>query len=210
MSQDTLAEVERLVDELTPAEQVRLLEYLAPAHCKRRRVSSLVGDRKPRRGRRTERETGRRLGGVLPGRGCDRRGRPARIANADRDAAFHAAVSSCIPSTQASGLTDSISASRGTISAEGCSISSASVPCPLYCRTSCSVAGAISRSRNNPAQGETLAISIARLANIRLVPLDDFLAREALILAARHGLPGRTRSTAASRSERCDANHPRQ
>ncbi len=30
MSQDTLAEVERLVDGLTPAEQVRLLEYLAP------------------------------------------------------------------------------------------------------------------------------------------------------------------------------------
>ena len=30
MSQDTLAEVERLVDELTPAEQLRLLEYLAP------------------------------------------------------------------------------------------------------------------------------------------------------------------------------------
>ncbi len=29
MSQATLAEVERLVDELTPAEQVRLLEYLA-------------------------------------------------------------------------------------------------------------------------------------------------------------------------------------
>lgn len=30
MSQATLAEVERLVNELTPAEQVRLLEYLAP------------------------------------------------------------------------------------------------------------------------------------------------------------------------------------
>ncbi len=30
MSQDSLAAVERLVDELSPAEQVRLLEYLAP------------------------------------------------------------------------------------------------------------------------------------------------------------------------------------
>ena len=52
------------------------------------------------------------------------------------------------------------------------------------------VAGAVSRTRSNPVQGEALAASIARLANARLVPLDDILANRAAGLAAQHGLRG--------------------
>lgn len=52
------------------------------------------------------------------------------------------------------------------------------------------VAGAVSRSRNNAAQGEALATSIAGLANAKLVPLDDVLVKQAVILAARHALRG--------------------
>jgi predicted nucleic acid-binding protein len=52
------------------------------------------------------------------------------------------------------------------------------------------VAGAVSRSRNNPAHGEALAASIAGLTNAQLVPLDDVLAKQAVILAANHALRG--------------------
>ncbi len=52
------------------------------------------------------------------------------------------------------------------------------------------VAGAVSRTRNNPVQGEALAASIARIASARLVPLDEVLAHRAAGLAAQHALRG--------------------
>jgi len=52
------------------------------------------------------------------------------------------------------------------------------------------VAGAISRTRNNPAQAQAFAIALSRLPNVTIIPLDDILSLLALELAARHGLRG--------------------
>ncbi len=60
MSQDTLAEVERLVDGLTPAEQVRLLEYLAPRIA---RALALPGSMGTGSGKERVEQQGGRAGG---------------------------------------------------------------------------------------------------------------------------------------------------
>ena len=52
------------------------------------------------------------------------------------------------------------------------------------------VAGAISRTRNSPAQAQAFAIALSRLPNVTLVPLDAVLAQQALALAAQYGLRG--------------------
>ena len=66
------------------------------------------------------------------------------------------------------------------------------------------VAGAISRTRRDPAQAQAFALAIRRLPNVRLVPLDDELTDLALALAAQHGLRGADAVYAAvARSERC-------
>jgi len=52
------------------------------------------------------------------------------------------------------------------------------------------VAGAISRTRHNPAQAEAFATALSRLPNVTLRLLDDALAHQALVLAAQHGLRG--------------------
>jgi predicted nucleic acid-binding protein len=52
------------------------------------------------------------------------------------------------------------------------------------------VAGAISRTRNNPAQAQAFAAALGRLPNVRLVPLDNVLIQQAQALAASHGLRG--------------------
>jgi predicted nucleic acid-binding protein len=52
------------------------------------------------------------------------------------------------------------------------------------------VAGAISRTRNNPAQAQMFAIALNNLPNVTVVPLDDMLAHQTFILAAQHGLRG--------------------
>ena len=52
------------------------------------------------------------------------------------------------------------------------------------------VAGAISRTRNNPAQAQAFARALSNLPNVTLVPLDEALADQALMLAAQHSLRG--------------------
>ncbi len=52
------------------------------------------------------------------------------------------------------------------------------------------VAGAISRTRNNPAQAQDFAMNLLNLPNVAFVPLDDVLAIQALALAAQHRLRG--------------------
>src|SRR5436305_7951293 len=52
------------------------------------------------------------------------------------------------------------------------------------------VAGAISRTRNNPAQAQAFAVALSHLPSVTLVPLDEMLAHQALALAAQHGLRG--------------------
>ncbi len=52
------------------------------------------------------------------------------------------------------------------------------------------VAGAISRTRSAAAEAEAFAIALSNLPNVTLAPLDTNLARQALSLAARHGLRG--------------------
>lgn len=52
------------------------------------------------------------------------------------------------------------------------------------------VAGAISRTRQNPAQAQDFAIALSRLPNVTLLLLDEPLAAAALDLAAQHGLRG--------------------
>lgn len=52
------------------------------------------------------------------------------------------------------------------------------------------VAGAVSRTRNNPAQALAFATAIGYLPNVRLVSLDASLAQQAAQLAAQHGLRG--------------------
>ena len=52
------------------------------------------------------------------------------------------------------------------------------------------VAGAISRTRNEPAQAQMFAIALNNLPNVTVMPLDDMLAHQILELAAHHGLRG--------------------
>jgi predicted nucleic acid-binding protein len=52
------------------------------------------------------------------------------------------------------------------------------------------VAGAISRTRNDPAQAEVFATTLGRLTNVTVVPLDVALGDQARVLAAQHGLRG--------------------
>ncbi len=52
------------------------------------------------------------------------------------------------------------------------------------------VAGAISRTRQDPAQAEAFARTLGQLPNVTVVPLDDALGQQVLALAAQHGLRG--------------------
>jgi predicted nucleic acid-binding protein len=52
------------------------------------------------------------------------------------------------------------------------------------------VAGAISRTRQDPAQARSFAEAIARLPNVAVITLDLSLSHRALALAAQHGLRG--------------------
>ncbi len=52
------------------------------------------------------------------------------------------------------------------------------------------VAGAVSRTRSNATLGREFATAMIGLPNVTLMPLDDGLARQALALAAEHGLRG--------------------
>jgi len=52
------------------------------------------------------------------------------------------------------------------------------------------VAGAISRTRKSPADARAFATALGDLPNVRLVPLDDVSAHQAVGLAAQHGLRG--------------------
>ena len=52
------------------------------------------------------------------------------------------------------------------------------------------VAGAISRTRRNPALAEAFATQLSRLPNVALKILDEALARHAMELAAQHALRG--------------------
>jgi predicted nucleic acid-binding protein len=52
------------------------------------------------------------------------------------------------------------------------------------------VAGAISRTRNNPGQALAFATALSNLPNVTIMPLHDVLAQQALALAAQHGLRG--------------------
>lgn len=52
------------------------------------------------------------------------------------------------------------------------------------------VAGAISRTRNDPAQAQMFTIALNHLPNVTILPLDDMLAHQTLVLAAQHGLRG--------------------
>ena len=52
------------------------------------------------------------------------------------------------------------------------------------------VAGAVSRTRQQPGRAQSFAAALGGLPDIRLVPLDASLAQLALQLAAQHGLRG--------------------
>lgn len=52
------------------------------------------------------------------------------------------------------------------------------------------VAGAISRTRNEPARAQEFATAVARLPNVTLLPLVEELAQQAQVLAAENGLRG--------------------
>lgn len=52
------------------------------------------------------------------------------------------------------------------------------------------VAGAISRTRQDPARAEAFAITLGQLPNVTILPLDEALGQQALALAAQHGLRG--------------------
>jgi predicted nucleic acid-binding protein len=52
------------------------------------------------------------------------------------------------------------------------------------------VAGAISRTRNDPVQAEAFATTLGRLPNVTVVALDVALGYQARALAAQHGLRG--------------------
>jgi predicted nucleic acid-binding protein len=52
------------------------------------------------------------------------------------------------------------------------------------------VAGAISRTRQDPVQAQAFAEALGELPTVTVLPLDLPLARRALALAAQHGLRG--------------------
>lgn len=52
------------------------------------------------------------------------------------------------------------------------------------------VAGAISRTRGEPARAQEFATAVAQLPNVTLLPLDEELAQQAQDLAAQNGLRG--------------------
>ena len=52
------------------------------------------------------------------------------------------------------------------------------------------VAGAISRTRQDPARAEAFATTLGQLPNVTILPLDEVLGQQALALAAQHGLRG--------------------
>jgi predicted nucleic acid-binding protein len=52
------------------------------------------------------------------------------------------------------------------------------------------VAGAISRTRQDPAQAQAFATALGQLSNVTVVPGDTALGQQALELAAQHGLRG--------------------
>ena len=52
------------------------------------------------------------------------------------------------------------------------------------------VAGAISRTRQDPARAEAFAITLGQLPNVTILPLDGALGQRVLALAAQHGLRG--------------------
>lgn len=52
------------------------------------------------------------------------------------------------------------------------------------------VAGAISRTRNEPVRAQEFATAVAQLPSVTLLPLDGKLAEEARNLAAQNGLRG--------------------
>jgi predicted nucleic acid-binding protein len=52
------------------------------------------------------------------------------------------------------------------------------------------VAGAISRTRNDPVRAEAFATTLGRLPNVTVVALDMALGDHARALAAQHGLRG--------------------
>jgi predicted nucleic acid-binding protein len=52
------------------------------------------------------------------------------------------------------------------------------------------VAGVISRTRNDPAQAQMFATALNNLPNVTVMPLDDILAHQTLVLAAQRGLRG--------------------
>jgi predicted nucleic acid-binding protein len=52
------------------------------------------------------------------------------------------------------------------------------------------VAGAISRTRNDPVRVEAFAMALGRLPNVTVVALDMALGHQARVLAAQHGLRG--------------------
>jgi predicted nucleic acid-binding protein len=52
------------------------------------------------------------------------------------------------------------------------------------------VAGAISRTRHNPTQAQMFAIALNNLPNVTVIPFDDILAQQTLLLAAKYGLRG--------------------
>ena len=52
------------------------------------------------------------------------------------------------------------------------------------------VAGAISRTRNDPLRAEAFATTLGQLPNVTVVPLDAALGLRALAVAAQYGLRG--------------------
>jgi predicted nucleic acid-binding protein len=52
------------------------------------------------------------------------------------------------------------------------------------------VAGAISRTRQDPARAQAFATTLGHLPNVTVLPLDAALGQRALALAAQHGLRG--------------------
>ncbi len=52
------------------------------------------------------------------------------------------------------------------------------------------VAGAISRTRQNPSQAQAFVEALSRLPNVTVTPIDETIAVQASTLAARHALRG--------------------
>jgi predicted nucleic acid-binding protein len=69
-------------------------------------------------------------------------------------------------------------------------LSTASTPIIVPNLVLVEVAAAISRTRHNPIQAQAFAIALSNLPNLTVMPLDDIMVRQALALAAQHGLRG--------------------